>query len=98
MGKGPEKTELIVTYLENGRAIASSRVDYDPKIRLSGPNRYGVEIESSERNRDGFSYVIDDARDVVLEGPEHEHYDDRGTLVIGNGDEQLAVCQIGRAA
>lgn len=96
LGKGEERTELLVTHI-NEKSSITNRIASSPLIKLYGDNgEILMDITDSNRNTDGYSYRGLRPRGAVFEPPAHPP-DELGDLVIDlDKGEKLAISQYAR--
>lgn len=97
LGKGEERTEILVTYID-GNTRVSDRIDSSPLVQLSQTEEgISMDISDSNENSDGYSYKNLKPSNAIYEQPTHSPYE-LGDLVINlERNKQLAISQYQRA-
>ena len=97
LGKGKERTEALVTYIDGDSKIVN-RIASSPLIRLYEDNGgISMDITDSDKNADVYSYKGLRPHGAVFEKPVHTPYE-LGNLVIDLEDSRkLAISPYARA-
>jgi len=97
LGKGRERTELLVTYID-GDSRVTDRIASSPQVRIyEEDGRPLMDISDSDKDADSYSYKNLRPRGAVFEPPTHPPYE-LGDLVIdlGENNRKLAISQYSR--
>ncbi len=88
LGKGEEKTELLVTYIDENTKV-TNRIASSPQIKLySENNKTLMDISDSDNNADRYFYKNLTPCNATFESPTHPPYE-LGDLAVDLGEGKL---------
>jgi hypothetical protein len=98
LGEGPEKTELIITYIDGDKKV-SERITSPPLVRLySTADKTSMDITDLDSNPINDSYINLRPQKATFEDPDHPPHELGDLTVELEGDNVLGITQFQRSA